>query len=192
MITLFASNLNDEPSATPIETTSAPSVEQLQALTSLVTTNVHVTDALTVNLTGRTGQLRAAVIVRGNAMISIDLTQARIEQIDQVGRTATIVLPTPHVVHARLDHNRTRIFSIEATGLWSMIPTDVGRAELIDQAMREAQQAVHRAAGDSDIIEQSRIRVETLICTFFADAMNWSVTVVWFDAIDEWNETEKH
>ncbi len=185
LIVLIAAMLDDQPSAAPVEITSAPSVEHIQHLASLVTANVHVTDALMIKMTGRTGQLRAAVIVHGDAMISIDLTQARIEQIDHQAKTATITLPQPHVAHARLDHDRTRIFSIEATGLWSMMPTDVGRAELIDRAMREAQHAVHRAASDPNIIEQSRTRAENLICTFFDDSMTWSVTVDWIDAIDE-------
>ncbi len=165
-----------------VESTSAPTIEHLQPLASLITTKVHVTDVVTANIVGQTGDLRAAIIVHGDAMISVDLTKARIEQVDLEARTATIVLPPPHVVSARVDHNRSRIFDIQASGLWSFIPTDAGRAELIDQAMRLAQESVRRAASDQAIMEQARTRAASLICTFMAESLDWSVEVKWLGA----------
>lgn len=164
------------------QVTSSPTIEHLQPLASLVTTEVHVTDALTTSIVGKTGELRTAVIVHGDALISVDLTLARIEQLDEQNRTAVIILPPPHVVHARVDHDRTRIFDIEATGLWSIVPSDNGRAELLDQAMREAQAVIHRAAGEPNVISRSRSRAEQLICAFMKKSLSWSVDVRWIDS----------
>lgn len=167
--------------APPSGITSAPSVEQLKPLAALMTHRVVVVDALTVTIAGYVGDLRAAVIVRGDAMLTVDLAQAVIQDIDHEARTAVIVLPSPHVLSARVDHDHTRIFSIEASGLWSLMPGDGGRAEIIDRAMREAQQAIAKAAGAPLVIEQARARAQVLICSFFADAMKWSITVRWAD-----------
>jgi hypothetical protein len=104
--------------APPVKTMSAPTIEQLKPLAELMTHRVVVTDALTVSLSGYTGDLRAAVIVRGDAIITVDLTEARIEDVDQQARTAVIVLPPPKVVSARVDHDHTYVFSIESSGLW--------------------------------------------------------------------------
>ena len=170
--------------APPSGITSAPTVEQLKPLAALMTHRVVVVDALTVTIAGYTGDLRAAVIVRGDAMVTVDLTQARIEAIDHEARTAVIVLPPPHVVSARVDHEHTSVFSIESSGLWALVPTDDGRAELIDMAMRQAQQAVARASSEPVVIEQSRARAEALICSFFAESLKWSVIVQWADKPD--------
>ena len=114
-------------------------------------------------------------------MRPVDLSKARIELVGVEARTATIVLPPPHVVSARVDHTRSRIFDVQASGLWSIIPTDAGRAELIDQAMRQAQESVRCAASDQAIMEQARTRAALLICTFLADSLGWSVEVRWLD-----------
>lgn len=161
------------------EMSSAPTIEHLKPLASLVTTEVHITDALTTSIVGKTGELRTAVIVHGDALISIDLSLARIEQIDDQIRTLVIVLPPPHVIQARVDHNRTRIFDIQATGLWSIVPSDTGRAELLDQAMRQAQAIIHRAAGEPKVIARARARAVQLICAFMKRSSNWSVDVTW-------------
>lgn len=167
--------------APPSGITSAPSVEQLKPLAALMTHRVVVVDALTVTITGYVGELRAAVIVRGDAMLTVDLAQATIKDIEHEARTVVIVLPPPHVLSARVDHEHTRIFSVEASGLWALMPGVGGRAEIIDRALREAQEVIAKAASEPLVIEQARARAQALICSFFADSMKWSITVRWAD-----------
>lgn len=146
-----------------------------------MTSRVVVTDVVVTSITGLTGELRAAVVVRGDALITVDLSTASIEVIDQDTRTAKIILPSPQVISARVDHEQTRIFSIQATGLWAIVSSDDGQAVLIDQAMKQAQQAITKAANESPMIHQARTRAETLICSFFANTLQWNVTVQWAD-----------
>lgn len=143
--------------------TSAPSVEQLKPLAGLMTHRVVVVDVVIVGIGGYTGSLRASVIVRGDALLSVDLTKARIEQVDHEAQSLVLILPRPHVVSARVDHEHSHIFSIEASGLWAMVPSDDGRAEVIDQAMRQAQRAVLKAASEPVVIEEARARAEALV-----------------------------
>ena len=168
----------------PSVVSSAPSVEQLKPLAALLTNRVVVVDAVTISIAGYLGDLRAAVVVRGDAMITVDLTQARIEEVNHDARRAVIVLPSPHVESARVDHEGTRIVSVESSGLWTFISSDDGRAEVIDQAMRHAQQAVFKAAGEPAVLAEARTRAEMLIQSFFASSLEWSVTVRWADLPD--------
>jgi len=85
------------------------------------------------------------------------------------------------VISARLDHDATHIFDIRSSGLWSLAFSDEGRADLMDEAMRTAQAAVLAAARHADVIGHARLRAETLICAFFADALGWSVEIRWLD-----------
>ena len=161
--------------------TSAPSVEQLKPLARLLTHRAIVVDVVSVSLIGYTGDLRASVIVRGDALLSVDLTKAHIEQVDHEARSLVLVLPRPHVVSARLDHEGTRIVAIESSGLWALMPCDDARAEIIGRAMLVAQDAVMKAASESLVIEEARKRAEVLIVAFFADTLRWTVTVRWAD-----------
>lgn len=150
-----------------------------------MTSRVVVTDVVMTSITGMTGELRAAVIVRGDALITVDLSKARIEVFNHDAREAKIILPPPQVISARVDHEQTRIFSIQATGLWAIVSSDDGQAVLIDQAMQLAQQSITKAASESPMIEQARSRAETLICSFFANSLQWNATVQWADLPDE-------
>ncbi len=125
----------------PTGTRSAPTIEQLKPLAELMTHRVVVVDALTVAIAGYTGDMKAAVVVRGDALITVDLTQARLDILDRDAGIAVIILPSPHVVSARVDHEQTKLVSIESSGLWAWVPGDGGRAELVDLAMKQAQQA---------------------------------------------------
>ncbi len=177
LVSVLAGRLLGPPSGV----TSAPSVEQLRPLAALMTHRVIVVDAVTSVISGHTGEVRAAVVLRGDAILSVDLMQARIEEGDPNERTAVIVLPPPHVLSARVDHEATRIFNVEASGLWSLVPSDEVRAVIIDQAMRVAQQAVMKAASEPLVMDEARTRAEALISAFFRDSLNWSVTVCWAD-----------
>ena len=164
------------------EVASAPTIEKLKPIAALLTHKVVVTDTVVTSIAGFTGHVRAALIVKGDAVISIDLTDAVIEVIDRDARTVVIRLPPPKVVSARVDHRQTRIFGIESSGLWALVPTDDGRAELIDRALRLAQASVRRAASEPAILQQARTRAESLICTFIAETLGWSVEVQWIDS----------
>ena len=165
--------------------TSAPTIDALKPLAALMTHRVFVVDVLAITVSGYTGDLRAAVLVRGDAMVTVDLTQARIEELNHEARTAVLILPRPQVVSARVDHDHSHVFSIEASGLWAVVPSDDGRAEIIDQAMRQAQRAVLKAASEPVVIEEARTRAETLVCAFFRDTLLWSITVRWADVPGE-------
>ena len=170
--------------APPAGVTSAPSVEQLKPLAGLLTHRAVVVDVVTVGIAGYTGGLKASVIVRGDALLSVDLTRATIGDVDHEARTLVLMLPLPQVVSARLDHEGTRIVAIESSGLWALMPSDDARAEIIDHAMLVAQDAVMKAASESLVIEQARVRAEAMIVAFFTDTLKWLVIVRWVDKPD--------
>ena len=168
-------------SAMPLRRSSGPTIEQVQRLASLVTARVQVADVLCTAITGYTGQVRIAVLVKGDFLLGVDLGQARFEDVDDQARTAVLVLPAPQVTSPRVDHERTRIFAIDTTGLWQLLPSDARRAELVEQAMREAQTVVADAAGYGDLMAQARHNAELLLGGFFQEALGWDITIRWQD-----------
>ena len=87
-------------------------IQQIQPLSSLVTTRVDVADVVEGNLVGYTGAVKAAILVKGDFLLGVDLTQARFDSVDPDRRTATLLLPRPTLASPRVDHSRTRVFGI--------------------------------------------------------------------------------
>src|SRR4051812_11972339 len=98
------------PSAYSIDT--GPTIQQVQSLSTLVTIRVEVADVQETHLEGRTGGIRAAVLVKGDFLLGTDLGRAVFKVMDRSERRAVLVLPQPRVTSPRLDLDRTRIFSL--------------------------------------------------------------------------------
>jgi len=154
-------------------------LEQIQQMATLATSRIEVADVHTTVLTGATGSLRMVVLVRGEALVGVDLSEARLETIDAAGRCAVLVLPPPEVLSARIDHHRTAMHSMDATGLWRLLPPDAGRAELTERCMREAEHRIRRAGDSDERMRQARIQAETVIGQLGDRAMQWTLTVRW-------------
>src|SRR6478609_628108 len=88
-----------------------PTVIQLERLGQLTTARVHITDVLWAEGEG----YRGSWLISGDALLSCDMSQATIGDINPAGRTATIRLPPLHVASARIDHEKTKTWSVEKT-----------------------------------------------------------------------------
>lgn len=153
-------------------------IEQIQPLSSLVTARIDVADVVETTLTGYTGAMKVAILVKGDFLLGIDLSQARFESIDSKRRTAILMLPQPHIQSPRVDHSRTRVFAMNTSGLWQIVPGDEGRSALINRAYADAQQIVASAADDQTLLERSRGQAESMLRAFFT-ALAWEVEIRW-------------
>lgn len=153
-------------------------LEAIQSLSSLVTTRVSVADVVTTRLRGLTGGAQVALVVKGDFLLEVDLAKARFESVDGVHRQAVLVLPRPLVRSPRLDHRRTRLFGLNDYGLWTFVPGEEKRVELLNAAYSEAQQLVASAARDPALIQRTRMNAERVLGTFFA-ALGWQVRIRW-------------
>jgi Protein of unknown function (DUF4230) len=99
---------------------SGITLQQVQALSSLITAKVPVADVHETTLSGRTGGLTVVMLIKGDFLLGTDLSRVRFESVDRAARTAVLVLPQPTVTSPRLDQDRTRLFGLFPTGLWHM------------------------------------------------------------------------
>jgi hypothetical protein len=156
-------------------------VEQVQALSSLVTQRVEVAEACETTLAGYTGSIRAVLLARGDVLLAVDLSGATFEAVDPAAHTAVIALPSPQASSPRLDHDRTRMLAMTESGLWAITPGDNRTsAAVIEQAYREAQEAVARVGADPDLLVRARRQAETVLGAFFS-ATGWKVGVRWIE-----------
>jgi hypothetical protein len=157
---------------------AAPTVEQIQSLALLTTVRVDVADVRLTTLDGYTGGIRVAAVIKGDFYLSTDLSQARLESVDVHRRTATLFLSQPRVISARLDHERTKLFAMNAYGLWQITPGEGPYAEAVNQTYAEAQASVEAAAANAEVRQRARAQAEAVLGAFFR-AMHWDVTVQW-------------
>jgi hypothetical protein len=162
----------------PKQRTDGPTIEQVQQLSELVTLKVDVADIRVTEVKGYLGGSKAAILVKGDVRLGVDLKQAKFQAIDQSNKTAVLILPEPQVSSPRLDHARTRLFASKDEGLWQIVPGDSAQTAVLNKAYREAQEVVAGAAQDHGLVEQAKKQAEKVLTTFF-DAMGWKVAVRW-------------
>jgi len=156
--------------------TAGPTVEKLEELGALVSTKVHVADILAGN---DGGHWKGAWLIKGDALLAVDMRQAVIEQRDDVVQRASIRLPPPRVLHPRVDHEKTLTYSVEKTTWIPAVFLPAGQSDrLRDAAMQHAQSLVAQAAGSDGHLAEARLKTATLIKSFY-QLVGWDVEVHW-------------
>jgi hypothetical protein len=157
---------------------TGPTLEKIQELEVLVTQRVVVSDIVEARMIGRTGGIRAVVIVQGDVTLGVDLSQARIVSRDDAGKQMYLELPRPEASSPRVNHEKTRIYSIERSGLWILVPSGAAHAAIADLAFKDAQAVIMKAGSGTSLINQSLERTQTIIETFGLE-LSWRIDVRW-------------
>jgi hypothetical protein len=166
---------------------TGPMVTHFEKLGQLCTLKLHVADVLKAerNPGSWINYVKGAWIVRGDALVGVDMTKASIESKDYATRHAVIVLPPPRLISPRVDHDRTETYDVQH-GLFSAGDADKTR----DEAMKRAQQLVEQAAKREldDPLCPARPQAELLIKNFY-DAVGWTVEIKWSDRMPTTQKT---
>jgi hypothetical protein len=159
----------------PTFSSLGPTVVQLERLQYVVSTRVHVADVLV----GESRWLEGSWIIQGDALLAVDMSKAEVKDRDEKARTATIILPHPAVLSARVNHERTRQWDIKSRTWIPLAGALLGDRQAIEeQAMRQAQRLVERAARTEDNAATARQGVESMLAEFYR-AVGWQVSVRW-------------
>ena len=159
----------------PTFRSAGPTVVQLERLQQLVSARVHVADVLV----GESRWLEGSWIITGDALLAVDMSKAEVKDRDETARTAAIVLPRPAVLSARVNHEKTRQWDIKSRSWIPLAGSLLGdRRAIEEQAMRQAQRLVERAASAEANAATARRGVEGTLAEFYA-AVGWRVSVRW-------------
>ena len=153
-----------------VVSSTGPTIARLEKLSQLVTSRVYIADVLI----GEGEGCRGAWLIKGDALIAVNLGKAVIVEKDESTRRATIRLPTPEVLQPRVNHESSRTWEVKSTA-W--IPWQADQDRLRDEVMRQAQRLVTQAAGSKENIEQAKRSAEVIIGAFF-EQLGWDVKVV--------------
>lgn len=164
--------------AVPTEIKSTgPTVEELAKLSQLVTHRVQIADVMTAE----DGSYRGAWIVKGDALITVDLANAEFLTLNDSEQRVTLRLPQPTIQSPRVDHERTVVWDI-ATTAWLPYRLWVGADpnNMVRDAMKNAQRVVEVTANSEEHLAEGRKRTELLIQGFY-ECVGWTVDVQWVE-----------
>ena len=160
------------PPAPPIVRSIAPTVIQLERLGELTTTRVHITDVLWAEGEG----YRGSWLISGDALLACDVAKATVVNVNMDQHTATVRLPPLRVISARVNHEKTKTWSVEKT---TWMPWKWGdQGVMRDAAMFHAQQLIETAAGSERHLGPAKAQAELLIRQMY-DFVEWKVDVEW-------------
>ena len=152
---------------------TAPTIEEIETLSELVTNRVYVADILK----GSNKDYEGVWAVNGDALISVDLANAVISNQNDIEKTVTITLPMPEVISARVDHNRTIHGGIKGVR-FALLRNPKNRESMLDEVMKEAQAVVEKAANKPELIENAQKQAQASLQHLY-HKMGWNVSVKW-------------
>lgn len=155
----------------PVITSQGPTVEKLERLSQLVTTRVQIADVLI----GEGQGCRGAWLIKGDALLAVNLSKAAITDKHEDTKQATIILPEPQVLQPRVNHERTRTWSVERVA-W--LPWNADQDALRDAVYLEGQKLVAHTAASAENIQAARVTAEVVIKSLYAE-VGWQLTVKW-------------
>jgi hypothetical protein len=161
-----------------------PTVERLERLSHLVTTRVYVADVLV----GEGEGCRGAWLIKGDALVGVNLGRVRIAKKDEATKQALIVLPPPEVLQPRVDHRRTKTWEVRRMA-W--LPWNADQDRLRDEVMLQAQELVARAAESDESLQQAKAAAATIIKAFYEE-VGWQVRVTWEGAPSAEQDSSNH
>ena len=169
-------------------TNTGPTITGLEKLGHLCFLKINIADVLSVHDDGFLGDIKGLWLVKGDALVAVDMRRAEICDKDTERRTATVVLPAPDLLSPRIDHNRTRSYDWQVGWLRSY---DDSR-QIWNDAMSTAQQLVTQAATKEMKREFAIVRTHAtkLIKTCY-ESVGWTIRVVWEDD-KHWKAPKTH
>ena len=112
LVCLRQLNFSQPPPA--VVSSQGPTIERLERLSHLVSSRVSVADVLI----GEGDGCHGAWLIRGDALLAVDLTHAQISEKDEAARRATILLPQPGILQPRVDHSRTKTWEVKVNDVY--------------------------------------------------------------------------
>ncbi len=91
---------------------------------------------------------KAVLIVQGEAVGCVDLTQMDIADIDAGQDTLVIRLPEPEICFFKIDHDRSKVYNTEYAFM--------EEAQLVQEGYKQAERQIRQSALDMGILEQTR------------------------------------
>jgi len=160
----------------PVIFASAPTIERIEALGELCVLRIRLSDMLEAE----SPDYRAAWLIMGDALISIDLRQVSLSS-DVHAKTLRMQMPPLQVIQPRVDHERTRWWdtrSVRWHNGWFTSDKTGKSARLTQAAMIEAQRMIEAVSRRSEFMDEAKISAEAIVSAMYSGT-GYTVSFQW-------------
>lgn len=172
---------------------SAPPLVSVQEMGTLVSLKVNYANVIEFNerVTQdipwtqwelRFGGTRVLLVAKGECLMGTDLKLAKYEQSAAAVKTATLVVPHPKVISARLNHDPksggSYFYAISRNGIVALVPGTEGQTKAMNSALQKGQNEIEASCARPELIEAARKSAEAVLLPTVS-ATGWKVAVVW-------------
>lgn len=172
---------------------AAPPVVSVQEMGTLVTLRVNHANVIEFNekITQdipwtqwefRFGGARVLLIARGECLIGTDLQAAKYEQVLPATKTATLILPNPKVITARLNHDPktggSSFYTVDNNGIAALIPGTEGQTKAMNRALQKGQGEMETACSKPELMSAARKSAESVLQPAVS-ATGWKINIAW-------------
>ena len=166
------------------------SVQEMGALVSLKVNYANIIDfnkRVTQDIPGTPWELRfggahVLLIARGECLIGTDLKLAKYEQSLSEANTATLVVPQPKVISARLNHDPktggSSVYEVSTNGLVALVPGTVESTKAVNLALEQGQSDIEASCAKPELIDAARKSAEAVLIPTVT-ATGWRVAIEW-------------
>ncbi len=175
LATYVALNWNESDSNVVFDNT--PTVERVTEIGDLCVFKIHTSDMLTA----KSSSLKASWMIAGDALISVDLTKARIDQADQVAKTLVLEMPALKVLSPRVNHEKTKHWDTKSICWhdgWFTYDKLGKSSHLHEMAMKEAQKVIAQVSQSREYIDDARESAERIVTALYAGT-GYTVSFQW-------------
>lgn len=130
----------------------------------------------------RFGGTRVLLIARGECLLGTDLQQAKYENIQPAEMTATLSLPNPKVLSARLNHDAktggSYFYTVTHSGVAALLPGTEGQTKAINRALQKGQSEIEATCAKPELMAAAKKGAEAVLQPTVS-ATGWKVKTVW-------------
>lgn len=130
----------------------------------------------------RFGGTRVLLVARGDCLIGTDLKRATYEQASTAAKSATLALPKPTVISARLNHDATKggsyFYEVSTTGMVALEPGTDRLVTAMNRALQRGQSEIEASCAKPELLEAARKSAEAVLLPAVS-ATGWKIALVW-------------
>ncbi len=130
----------------------------------------------------RFGGTRVLFVAKGECLIGTDLQRAKYEKSVSADKTATLVVPHPRAISARLNHDAKNggsfFYAVSSSGIVALVPGSQEQTKAINSALQKGQHAIEASCAQPALLDAARKSAEAVLLPTLS-ATGWRINVVW-------------
>ncbi|WP_373513711.1 DUF4230 domain-containing protein [Persicitalea sp.] len=154
-----------------LENTQTVVLEEITSLGKLELVRYNFKDIVEQQITKMwLPDAKAVLIVQGEAVGCVDLTQMDIADIEAGQDTLVIHLPEPELCFFKIDHDRSKVYNTEYAFM--------EEAQLVQEGYKQAERQIRQSALDMGILEQTRENARKMLTPILERASGKKVVLL--------------